>query len=92
MSDTTPREPNEADPQGPAPDLGAVPSPAPPAGDPSSEVLDQLESDLASVQTALESLDRITSGPMDESSAPEIAAVVSAERFPIDTDEESDQI
>ena len=48
-----------------------------------AERLDQLEADVASVASAMETVDRIVAGESTgEAAAAEIAAVVSAERFP----------
>lgn len=49
--------------------------------------LDQLESDIAAVAAAMESVDRIVAeGGAGESVAAEIAGVVSPQRFPVDGD------
>jgi hypothetical protein len=49
--------------------------------------LDDLESDIAAVASAMDSLDRIVAeSPGGESAAAEIAAVVSPERFPLGSD------
>lgn len=51
-------------------------------------VLGALESDLAAVESALATLERIASeGPGGEAAAAQIAAVVSRERFPLESDE-----
>lgn len=50
-----------------------------------AERLDQLESDVASVASAMETVDRIVAEtPSGDAAATEIAAVVSPERFPLD--------
>jgi hypothetical protein len=48
-------------------------------------LLSSLEADLAAVESALASLDRIAAGgPHGEEAAAQIAALVSSERFPVD--------
>lgn len=63
------------------------PAPSEPAGVTDAahrpEVLDALEADLAAVEEALATLDRITAGGGDgAAAAAQVAAVVSAQRFP----------
>jgi hypothetical protein len=49
--------------------------------------LEQMEADISSVATALESVDRVVAETADgESAAAEIRALVSPERFPLGTD------
>ena len=51
------------------------------------ERLEQLEADISSVATALESVDRVVAETADgEAAAAEIRALVSPERFPLATD------
>lgn len=51
---------------------------------PAGPTLEQLESDLAAVESAMATLDRIAAeGPGGDASAAEMAAVVSPARFPL---------
>lgn len=51
------------------------------------ERLEQLEADISSVATALESVDRVVAETADgEAAAAEISALVSPERFPLAAD------
>jgi hypothetical protein len=58
-----------------------------PVDDTEGTRLGRLEADISDVASALETVDRIVSeAPDGDSAASEIAAVVSPERFPLDTD------
>ena len=53
--------------------------------------LDQMESDIAAVASAMDSVDRIVAeSEGGESAAAEIAAVVSADRLPVEADNQQE--